>query len=120
MATLTEMMEAARAKSKCVRLKPSGLIKPDPPRPAGSQSVLDFLAPHPLTPAAPSAPSHQPPLIIADVAPCPNCGCSWAIESYGPSGQTNCWSCKAIRTDRLIVERKIDYRFQFGSVLRQR
>lgn len=120
MAKLTEMMEAARAKSRCVRLKPSDLIKPpEPPPRAGSQSVLDFLAPHPAAPSAHSieeAFPAQSPLIIADVAPCPHCGCSWAIESYGPSGQANCWSCKAIRTDRLIVASETKIRVSaFGN-----
>lgn len=39
-----------------------------------------------------------PPHIICGATPCPACRSTWIIESYGPSGRTQCYGCKAERS----------------------
>lgn len=46
----------------------------------------------------------QPPLILSGATPCPICQGTWEIETYGPDGNTRCYTCRTIRDGTQWVE----------------
>lgn len=46
----------------------------------------------------------QQPLILSGATPCPVCQGTWEIETYGPDGNTRCYTCRVVRDGTQWVE----------------
>lgn len=92
MPSLTELMEAARAKSAAAAGPPTSTAAAVRPG-----SVMRFL--HSKPEPSSDWPEIPQPSVICGCSQCPNCGGTWIIESYGPNGKTVCFSCLSLRTE---------------------
>jgi len=90
MPSLIEQMQAAQQRSQPPKSSPVMALLSGKFRPVQTNQ------PNQATPT--TDPPYCPAHIICGCTPCPRCASTWIIETYGPTGRTQCHGCKAERS----------------------
>lgn len=94
MKSLSYQMQAAQQRSQQPAIRPGSVLSLLHPKPQACQQP----DPQANRPQATQAQTIPQPHVICGATPCPACRSTWIIESYGPSGRTQCHGCKAERS----------------------